>query len=264
MPSKFSQQLEELTETLTRFIPKPLLPAAIILVAIAVYFVLKPPHTICDTLKDNLAEKQAGILFPTRVNKKTYPGKIQSVMEGCRFGNSAGACFEYFNILRRVALSLKESTPECIPDILELSIGSYAKTEYYESVGDGDRVREELADVRYVARPLSVVLQDGLEMMVLKAWGEFPPEPGPARLGWFQESELATFCHLQDVLRRAKGSEGWADYVRSVMAKLPGEKPVEKMPGAAPPAPPRRAPTLIPEAEIKQRSLFSVNCASYR
>lgn len=264
MPSKASQQLEEFTEKLTRYIPKPLLPGVVLLLAIGGIMLYQKPHTICDTIADTLRANQDGILFPTRINRKMYPAKIIGVMESCRTGNSAGSCFEYFGILRRLAISIKDSNTECIPELMGLNVNNYARTEFYESVQDGDRVREDLAEVRYTSRSLGVVLQDGLEMLVRKAWGDSPPEVGPLRFGWLQESELAVFCHLQDVLRRAKGPEEWPKYVKSVMAKLPGEKRAEALSGSAPIAPQRPATELMPETDIRQRSLFSVSCGAYR
>lgn len=255
--------LEELTQKLTQIFPRPLLVVVLILAAIIVMMILNPPHTICDTAMETLSENQKGILFPTQVGKRTFPGRIQSAMESCRLGDSSGACYEYLSILRKVAMSIKNAPGECVAPMMGVDIPSYLKTEVYEQVRDGDRIREELADVRYRGSTLGRVLEDGIDLLVRKAWGTQPPEPGPFRFGWLQESEMAVFCHLQDVLRRAKAPEEWAAFQKAIYAKLPGEVPPEVPAGAVAPTP-RPATMTFPETEIRKRTIFSANCSAYR
>lgn len=211
-------------EEFSKKLPAPVMAACVLFIAILGFFVVRPLHTICNTQRDALEESQRGVLFPQKVGKRTYPGKIQPAMESCRLGNSSGACYEYFNILRRVALKIKDGASECAADILDLSIDKYAKMERYESYQDGDKERQALSSVEFRAEKLSKVLEEGLEMMVVKAWGEAPPEPGPLRFGWMQESELAVFCHIQDVVRRSRSPESYQELQMAILKKLPGEK----------------------------------------
>ncbi|MBX3034437.1 MAG: hypothetical protein KF865_10985 [Bdellovibrionaceae bacterium] len=249
-------------------LPKPVLAALVIGVAIFVMiFVVRPPHTICDAQAENIRKNHEGILFPRKGEKKrTMPGRIQQAMESCRFGNSSGACYEYFDILRRAAVSVKSASSECTKALLKVPIEKYAKAEELVEVRDGKKTRDELSGVVYQQVTLEQVFLDGMETMARKAWGESPPEPGAQKFGWFQESELNAFCHVRDVILRAKGREGLMAEARKVYPKLPGEAP-PRDPATGVGSKtfiPKRATQVYAEKLIFERSLFSAPCDFFR
>lgn len=246
-------------------LPKPVLAGLAIFVAIILLFILKPPYTICDAQKDNIKTNLAGVLFPTKMGKDMIPGRVHKAMEVCLFGNSGGACYEYFDILRRAAQSVKSVSQECTGSLLGVSIQKYAKMEQFQEVRDGSKVREELASVTYREVTLEQVLWDGLEIMVQKAWGEAPPEPGAQRFGWFKESEMNTFCHVRDVLMRAKGRQGFLNAAKKMYPKLPGEAVQRDVAGSGlRTAIPRKATQVFRENDIYERSLLSAPCDYFR
>lgn len=246
-------------------LPKPALAALVIFGAIILFFFLNPPHTICDAQKENIRTNLDGVLFPTKMGKDMIPGRVHKAMEVCLFGNSGGACYEYFDILRRAARSVKSASQECTGDLLGVRIQKYAKMEQYQEVRDGKKIREELASISYREVSLEQVLWDGIEIMVQKAWGEAPPEPGAQRFGWFKESELNAFCHVRDVLIRAKGRPGFLAAAKKIYPKLPGEAPQRDVAGSGlMTAMPRKATQVFRENDIYERSLLSAPCDYFR
>lgn len=272
-------------EEFSRQMPKPVLAALVLLVAIfIIIFVIQPPHSICDTQAENLKENQKGILFPIKSGKRTYPGKVQGAMEACRLGNSPGSCYEYFTILRRAALAVKALSKECSSAALDIGIENYHRnmrctpTEASRRLTKEDgrpytedelcneaRFPENVASIDYSSGNLNAVLEDGIKIMVIKAWGEKPPDQGPLRFGWLQDFDISVFCHLKDALFRARGEDGLGSLRSRIFQSLPGESPASSaaLPGATSfPVP--RVSTYMPEAQIFQRSLFSAPCENYR
>lgn len=268
-------------------IPKPLLAAgAIFIFILLTIFVLQPPHSVCDTEVGNLHQNQKGLLFPTKTGKVTMPAKIQSAIQSCRMGNSSGACYEYFGILRRVALDVKALSPDCRGNALSISIANYNRRLQCDPSDasramikdDGTRyTQEELCDealfpgnivnVTFSSAPLKMVFEDAMTLMVTKAWGERPPEPGPQKFGWMQEYDIAVFCHIKDVYVRALGDLAYSQFRDKIFKTLPGEAP------AVFPPPPGLDPnrklaikvsSYMPTEQIFERSLFSVRCDSFR
>jgi hypothetical protein len=216
-------------ENFINSLPKPVLALLVIIVGIVVFFMIQPPHTVCDTQAEALQEAQRGVLFPAKEKKNVIPPSILRSKEACQLGNSAGSCYEYFLSLRKVADDITKSSAECAAQLYEL------------------------AEVR-------TALNDGLEMMVRLAWGLKPPEPTLERFGWMQESEISTFCRLRTVYVRANGEDAWVELRRKISTKLPGEEvPVALEPGQAT-VEPRMATTLMSEQDIWNRSLFSARC----
>lgn len=248
-------------------LPKPLVATIAILIVIGALFILQPLHTVCDSQTEAIRSGQAGLLYPQKVSKKngTIPGRIQNAMVSCRFGNSAGSCYDYFDLLKKAAQAVKNGSFECTAQIVSMKIDKYAKMEEYTTVRDGKSSRDELAGVVFKDVTLEEVLRDGLEMMIRKAWGESPPEPGAQRYGWFQESEINAFCHVRDVLIRAKGRDGFKQLTSKIATKLPGEAPPRDIAGEeVKNFIPREASRMMTEQQIFDRSLLSVPCDQFR
>lgn len=210
-------------------LPKPVLVFGALVVAIGVIMLINPPHTVCDTQLASFKEAQKGNIFPSKEKKSVIPPTISRAKEACQLGNSAGACYEYFQSLRSIADGISKASNECAAQL-------YGVTE------------------------VRTALNDGIELMVRLAWGLKPPEPTLERFGWLQESELSTFCRLRNVYVRANGEQAWVELRRRVFAKLPGEEiPLALEPDQIA-VEPKKAVTMMTEENIWNRSLFSVRC----
>lgn len=213
-------------------LPKPVLVFGALVIGIVVIMLLNPPRTACDTQVESFKEAQRGNLFVIKDKKTTVPATISRAKEACQLGNSAGACYEYFQSLRSVAEGISKSPQECAAQLFGINEAKAA-------------------------------LNDGVELMVRLAWGLKPPEPTLERFGWMQESELAIFCRIRNAYVRANGEQGWIELRRRVFNKLPGEE----VPPALEPdqiaVEPKKAVIMMTEENIWNRSLFSVRCESF-
>lgn len=216
-------------------LPKPALAILAIAAALIFFALYDPPHSICDVQSENLKEELKGQVFPAVVNKNKIPPLLQKAQEACQLGNSAGSCFEYFSILKKLTKSIQNYSSECKADFASIT-------------------------------EVKNALKEGTVLMAKMAWGSHPPEPGPARFGWFQESELSLFCRLKDVHSQSFGEESWNDLRKSIYKELPGDLP-PGMPANSTEAlgtEPPRAQTTMSEKEIWERSLFSARCENFR
>ena len=212
-------------------LPKPLLAVFAIAVALIIFMFNDPPHSVCDVQKDNLKEDLKGQVFASVVDKHKLPPMLGRAQESCQQGNSAGSCFEYFSILKKVARNIQNYSSEC---------------------------RTELSSTSEIKKAMT----DGITLMGLMSWGSKPPDPGLARVGWMQESELVLFCQLKNVYSLSFGSEAWDELRLKVFNMLPGANALTGSApnsGAAP-----KAIATMGEKEIWARSIFSIRCENYR
>ena len=205
--------------------PKMLLALIAMTGTVIFLFVFNPPHTICDTQVDSMKENLAGPVFPTVVKKNTIQPFIKRAQETCKTGHSAGACYEYFSILKMIAKQVDNGSPEC---------------------------RTQLIGVNEV----QAALKDGVEIMALAAWGAQPPASPAMRFGWMQESELAVFCYIKDTYEKALGEEAWTALRLKVNKKYPGENAtLSNLDSEGP-----KASEKMSDNEIWPKSIFSVRC----
>jgi hypothetical protein len=114
---------DEFMEQLINSLPRPLLAVIVLLIVVLVLWTTNPPHTVCDSEMEQKRTALTGLIFPTPIlkPKSTIPPKIQAAKDSCQLGNSAGACYDYFDILREVANNVSGSTSECIPRYFEIT-----------------------------------------------------------------------------------------------------------------------------------------------
>ncbi|MFZ4403015.1 MAG: hypothetical protein ACOYOK_02840 [Pseudobdellovibrionaceae bacterium] len=203
---------------------KSLPPWALALVAIcaglAFFMLNEPPKTICDVQKSNFLESQTGVIFPAVIKKNKVPPSIVKAKEACLYGNSAGSCYHYLGILNKLAKDLAEKSSECLSPIFDIS-------------------------------ELKLALLDGAEVMVRLAWGGEPPEIGPNKLGWLQDSEVAIYCRLKNVIIRSTSEVDWNQLRLQVFKKLPGKENAGS---------PTLASSYLSDSDIWSRSLYSIRC----
>lgn len=217
-------------------LPKPVLVLLVLVVAIVVFMIISPPHSICDTQAAAFKEVQIGNLFDrvetVKRTKRTIPGTLAKAKSSCQLGNSAGSCYEYFAALREIARGVSNASPQCMGTLFSI-------------------------------KEVSEALNDGVELMVRLAWGVKPPEIGIDRFGWMQEADLAIFCHLKNVYVRSKGEEAWATLRKKIATKLPGEEVVATGEAGLFAVEPRSAAEILNEQDIWDRSLFSIRCENF-
>jgi hypothetical protein len=213
-------------------LPKPVLVILVLVAAIIFFMVANPPHTVCDTQVEALQESLQGTLFPIKSGKNMLPPNLSKAKEVCQLGNSAGSCYEYFSLLRKIAGEVAKSSSECTTKIFEVP-------------------------------EVQLALNNGIELMARIAWGNQPPEPGVSRFGWLQEGDLAVFCRLRGIYLRAFGEEGWTEKRLAVFAKLPGEAPPAGSDPSVITVEQKKATQVLTEQEIWNLSIFSVRCENY-
>jgi hypothetical protein len=219
-------------ENFINSLPKPVLAFLAIVIAIVVFWLANPPHTVCDTQVEVLQESLKGTLFSSEMKKNKIPATLSKAKEVCQLGNSAGSCYEYFSSLKKIAAEVSKASSECTGTLYEVP-------------------------------EVAASLNDGIEVMARIAWGNQPPEPGYARFGWLQEGDLAVFCRLRGVYVRALGEEAWTAFRQKIFTKLPGEAPpagsdptqlaVEQKPATA----------VMSEQDVWNLSIFSVRCENF-
>jgi hypothetical protein len=160
------------------------------------------------------------------------PPRIIAAKEQCQIGNSAGSCYEYFTILKNLAVDIGKSSTECFAQMFDLP-------------------------------NVQKAFNDGIEVMARIAWGPAPPTLWWNRSGWLQESELAVYCRIKNIYIRTRGQEAWNLLQHSVFMKLPGETPAVKTDPNQIVAEPKKAIQVLSEQEIMNRSIFAVRCESY-
>lgn len=179
-------------------LPKPVLVLGILILGTIFFIVMSPPHSVCDSQSTLFKDLQKGFLFPNQVKKPKSKGKAQTLqpkypllLENCRIGNNAGACYELFSSMRKVLKDVDNAPSECAG-----------------AIGDIKEVK-------------SAVNQVG-ELMVRIAWGASPPALGLDRFGWLDTLELSFFCQLKSTYVKSYGEEAWEQFRKKVAMKLPG------------------------------------------
>ncbi len=253
-------------------IPKPALIVGALILGIPLGIIFYgTPHSMCDTQKDVFIEKQHGSLFSVKAGKSTVPPVIIAAKASCQSRATAGACLEYFDILKKLSNDLLGSDQVCMADLADI-----------------DQVR--------------IALKDGLEIMVRLAWGFEIPKDDGSKVSWFQESDLVIYCKINRVLRSSLSEEDFQSLQKRIIKKLPAERgtftsdPVGAAAGGSSagsgspspsggesPALPKDAGTeavepiapfglnstftpaleKLSESEIIKRSLMSTNCEVY-
>jgi len=215
-------------------IPRPLLVFGALLIGVALIFLIQEPHTVCTSQLEVLKEAQAGQIFPRKTEKSERPAIFPRLIENCKIGNSPGACYELFTLLRKLARDLNGSPQECLVPF-----------------GEVDEVKRALVQ--------------GTRLMIQLAWGDRPPEAGAAsRFGWLEAPDLALFCQLKTTFLRLYGTEGWEEFRLATPTKLPGEEQVLEGGKCLNCDHLKMASDVFSPEEVWVRSLFSLRCDQYQ
>lgn len=213
-------------------IPRSLLVFAVLLGGIALLFVLRKPHSVCENQLELLKEAQAGQIYPRKVKTAQRAPLFPRLMDNCKIGNSPGACYELFTSLRKLLRDLNSASQEC-----------------QGPLGEEPEIKSALVK--------------GTELVVRLAWGSKPPEPGLTKFGWLETSDLSLYCQLKTMHLRMYGQEGWEEFRQKTQNKLPGEAELIEDGNCINCESLKKAPAVLSPEEIWVRSLFSLRCDQY-
>jgi hypothetical protein len=211
-------------------IPKPVLVFFVIAIGIVLIVFLQEPHTVCHSQIEQATKNLRGQIFPSKGKSMALAPKYPKFRESCKIGNSPGACFEYFQVLKKVANEFNAISYECAGDFAQVPAVQKSITE-------------------------------GLDLIAMLAWGEQPPE---VKTGWLESPDLVLFCKLKELYLNAFGSEQFAEFRNYVIAKLPGEARVYKGPDCTDCNKSRKALEVLDYDKVWSKSLFSLRCENYR
>lgn len=214
-------------------IPRPLLVFGVLALGIAMFFFIQEPHSVCMSQLPVFQESQAGQIFPRPGKNSERPAIYPRLVENCKIGNSPGACYELFNLLRKLVRDLNGAPEECL-----LPFG-------------------EVVEVKKA-------LTEGTLLIVQLAWGDKPPEQGIAKFGWLEASDLSLFCQLKDTMIKVYGEPEWEGFRQATHGKLPGEAQIIQEGICANCEIIKKANQVFSGEEIWLRSLFSLRCEQFR
>lgn len=208
-------------------IPRKILVPAVIICAVGLFFVIREPHSRCDSQSEVFVDSERGLLFPKQVNNQTRPPAYPKAMGACKSSNSPGGCYEIFRILSKLEQDLRSSPQECLSKFGEIG-------------------------------PVRQALSEGLMLLTMLAWGDSPPaDTGMSKFSWLEAPDLSLFCHLKNIYKLVYGDEAFESLRLSIQGNLPMKaKMIEGL------NPSMVTTTTIPlsNEEIWARSLFSVRC----
>lgn len=158
--------------------------------ALAVIFLIKPPHTPCESQVEVLKKSQTDFLFldPSKAYKKTTG--FEKSLELCKFGNSSGACLDFFAGVKRLHQELVSTASACEQNLIEVP-------------------------------EVKKALWTALELFVRLAWGSVAPKAASEREGWLDSSLLSTYCDLKKFSIENFGQDSWNAFIEEQMRNLP-------------------------------------------
>jgi len=222
-------------------IPRPILVIGVLILSIGFIVSQNPLQDGCDVQVTNFTRSVRGILTGYKTSKKlTQFAQLENFKNLCREGNSAGACENYYDALKKITSAFILVENKCFPKLVEA----------FEN--------------------LPKVVSNGIQIMALNAWGEAPPSNVSVRLGWLTESDIYTFCRLRrQYVRLASEEDYWLLRARTY-SEFPDVWPETVTLDQRSEIPRPRAlksgdnpnGSMGPE-EIFKRSLFSLRCDLY-
>lgn len=196
------------------------LPKTVIaLVAIAIgFFVIvqsDPPRDVCDAQLELFKQQQADFLYGSPDDVKPKRRAVaQALYDRCKLEPSPGGCFDFMMRLRKMNADLAAIPSKCA-----------------EKVADDDLLKSWL--------------RKSMKLMALISWGDRGPASVTKKNGWFDESDLSTYCGLMKHSTRLYGVDEMDEFRRTTLEALP------------------ESDKLDHETAL-QKSLLSVSCDAYR
>lgn len=172
-------------------VPQWLVVSICLAIGIFAIFQFNPPSSICDPQITQFRKTFRGELFPQPVKDNVIPGSFVKNRDDCRYGNSSGSCYQYFEILKKVSSFVHRSPSEC-----------------------SGKITEELGDIKRI-------YVYGFRLMTTFAWGAGPGTNPGEKVGWLKEYELSVFCDMRRAYTKLYGEEEWWQLRAGLLAELP-------------------------------------------
>lgn len=235
-------KLDDAISNLITKTPRSLLVIVILSSALALIVSQNPLSDGCEVEVSNFEREVRGYLDGYKTSqKKIQFAKIRYAKDQCVEGNSQGSCEDYFKALKRIADATRVISPKCYQKLKESNQG------------------------------LVAALSSGVKIMALAAWGEKPPEGISQRTGWLTEGDIYGFCRAKNALVLLTSLDQYKSLRSSVYREFPDRWPenmsLEERAKLVRPRALRsslNAQGSLTEAEVYERSLFSLRCDLYQ
>lgn len=211
---------------------RPVIVFLVLVGGVLLILLAQKPHSVCDSQIEVFKESQKGALYGVEFKGKKVSPRYGAYLETCRMGNSSGACYELFSLLKKLVRDLDAGPAQCLP---------------------------EMSDVA----PLKKVFYEQIELMAILAWGSQPPDRGPQRLNWYDSADVALFCSMKRLFIQIFGEDAYEDWREKVYVKFAGEAPIVREGVCINCSERKNALQVLSSEEIWVRSLFSVRCDQY-
>ncbi len=163
--------------------------------AIVVILYMDPPHSLCNSEKEQFMSAQENFLNPDPSLKKAFKKKAKSTQERlyfrCKDSQSSGGCLEFF-------LKLKPFMSD-----FEVVSGQCRKSMYRQ-------------------KKVKQVFTQSLTLMALLAWGSEPPSSPQQKYSWLDQADIALFCKLKKLSRMSLSESSWNQQQEKILQQLPG------------------------------------------
>ena len=193
--------------------PKGLVAFVVITLGIAFIVINDPPKTLCDSEVEIFKKDHRHFLAPIpKSNKNITQYDLQKDL--CKRANGPGGCYEFFTQVRKLLQSIEGTPKQC---------------------------RQKIGNIPQVKK----ALWQTARLFTHMAWGSSPPTSSYEKLGWYDYSDINTFCRLQDRIKELYGAREWSEMQEAMFIKLPGAN-------------------QIPRDKAWNLMLLSVNCYQYQ
>ncbi len=163
-------------------------------IAILVIVYMDPPHTLCNSEKEQLLSVQKNFLNPNPELKKAFKkakSPYDRLYTSCKESENSGGCLEYFLSLKKFVSDFEVSSKECRPRL-------------------------------FTDKKIKTVFTNGLELMLNLAWGKAPPSEFKKKYAWFDQADLYLFCKVKKLTKNNLSKNNWEKLRESLLLKLPG------------------------------------------
>ncbi len=163
----------------------------IIVIGLIMIIAMNPTPTICDSQLEEFNKLHRSTLEAApEQNGFVLPSILKRLHDECKSGNGPGACVEYFDRLRRIAIDLERMSILC---------------------------SKELGSDQKVAGP---VLR-AIKLMTEISWGDRGGASFGGKRAWLDASDLALFCDLKSNAKRMLGEEAFKKWRDELLVSLP-------------------------------------------
>ncbi len=181
-----------------RDLPKGFLVLALLGLGIAGVIFYQPLASVCDPQIAHFQAQFVGDLFSYKVKEaktlQTAPPRMGSYQNQCKEGASSGACYQYFEVIRRIVTYIHQSDEACYPEFKQVPA-------MYET------------------------LRSSLRLTLFFAWGDGPATEAISDIqGWLKEYELSTFCDMQSGLRKIMTDQEFEELKWGLIDSLPAKE----------------------------------------